>query len=248
MALRTLLTVEMPGASLGGKKIVTEAWSQCHASILLRHNHAPSYPHLQQVIATGSRQFSSVPSNQNNDSKKGSNLRSSSCISPEKGEEDQNPMPTTTKKYTVTWVTSQNDNKKSLTFDVYDGETLRTAALRRNIVSPHNGRANLINCRGLGTCGTCAIEILSGNVDPPQRNTAENLRLIFPPHNAANNHKKRLACQIQIRGDIQVQKRTGFWGQDASTTKVAEPSAPQKYLGDLEYLWDNKSPPEETKS
>lgn len=26
-------------------------------------------------------------------------------------------------------------------------------------VSPHNGRAKLINCRGLGTCGTCAVQV-----------------------------------------------------------------------------------------
>lgn len=32
-------------------------------------------------------------------------------------------------------------------FSAYDGETLRTAALRRGIVSPHNGRAQLINCK-----------------------------------------------------------------------------------------------------
>lgn len=26
-------------------------------------------------------------------------------------------------------------------------------------VSPHNDKARAINCRGLGTCGTCAVEI-----------------------------------------------------------------------------------------
>jgi hypothetical protein len=35
-------------------------------------------------------------------------------------------------------------------FEAIDGETLRTAALRRGMVSPHNGRAQLINC-------TCTI-------------------------------------------------------------------------------------------
>lgn len=38
------------------------------------------------------------------------------------------------------------------------GAKLRTALLQAG-VSPHNGRATLINCRGLGTCGTCAVEI-----------------------------------------------------------------------------------------
>lgn len=38
------------------------------------------------------------------------------------------------------------------------GSKLRTALLRGGI-SPHNGQAQVINCRGLGTCGTCAVEI-----------------------------------------------------------------------------------------
>lgn len=163
------------------------------------------------------------------------------------------------KKHTVTWLTKQdtpaagtapsddNDDKtSSISFEVYDGETLRTAALRRNIVSPHNGRANLINCRGLGTCGTCAVEVLTSTDDgaaaavvPPQRNTVEDLRFNFPPHNFHSNSKLRLACQIQVRGDIQVLKRTGFWGQKDA---LAVPSEPKAYFGDLEYLLDNKSP------
>lgn len=44
------------------------------------------------------------------------------------------------------------------TFSVLQGTKLRTALLQ-NGVSPHNGNAKLINCRGLGTCGTCAVEI-----------------------------------------------------------------------------------------
>ena len=159
------------------------------------------------------------------------------------------------KQHTVTWqtkssaatpdATSTNDesaNACTISFGVYHGETLRTAALRRNVVSPHNGRANLINCRGLGTCGTCAVEVLAGPVDPPERNRVEELRFNFPPHNFHNNSKLRLACQIQVRGDIQVLKRTGFWGQNED---LAAPSSPQRYFGDLEYVLDNKSPPEE---
>lgn len=38
------------------------------------------------------------------------------------------------------------------------GTRLRTALLLAGS-SPHSGRAKLINCRGLGTCGTCAVEI-----------------------------------------------------------------------------------------
>jgi ferredoxin len=44
------------------------------------------------------------------------------------------------------------------TVAVAAGTKLRTALLQGGL-SPHNGRAQLINCRGLGTCGTCAVEI-----------------------------------------------------------------------------------------
>lgn len=148
-------------------------------------------------------------------------------------------------RHTVTWLTpaaattnvADDNDQNNVQFNVYDGETLRTAALRRNVISPHNGRANLINCRGLGTCGTCAVEIVEGQVEPLERSSVEDLRLNFPPH--GDNKKLRLACQIQVRGDLQVLKRTGFWGQHQD---VAEPSAPEKYFGDFEYLLDNKSP------
>jgi len=159
------------------------------------------------------------------------------------------------KKHTVTWLTedtrptdadNQDDTppleqseQDTISFHVFDGETLRTAALRRNVASPHNGRANLINCRGIGTCGTCALEVLEGTVDPPKRNRIEQLRFNFPPHNFHNNTKLRLACQIQIKGNVTVCKRTGFWGQKRA---AMVPSSPGKPFGNLEYLLDTKSP------
>ena len=62
-------------------------------------------------------------------------------------------------------------------------------------VTPHNGRAALINCRGLGTCGTCAVEV-QGPVEPQQWTAAERLRLHFPPHSPPGNQRLRLACQV----------------------------------------------------
>jgi ferredoxin len=77
------------------------------------------------------------------------------------------------------------------------GETLRTALLKTGKVTPHNAQAQLINCRGLGTCGTCAVEI-KGAVEPKAWNTKERLRLNFPPHSAPNSLKLRLACQVAV--------------------------------------------------
>ena len=152
------------------------------------------------------------------------------------------------KAYTITWLTNDDetdrDQNSTISFQVYHGETLRTAALRRGIVSPHNGRANVINCRGLGTCGTCAVDIVQGmeHLHPPNRNNVETMRFNVPPHNfhSESNQSLRLACQIQVHGDVTVQKRTGFWGQQASIQ--SDLSIPTKPFGDLEYILDRKSP------
>jgi ferredoxin len=139
----------------------------------------------------------------------------------------------------VRWKTATGD----LVFDAQDGETVRTAALRRGLVSPHNGRANLINCRGLGTCGTCAVQI-DGAVQPVERNVKEQLRLSFPPHGSSlTSSTLRLACQVQVRGDIEVTKRTGFWGQYVD---LAEGSIPSQPFGELEFVLDDKSPADDS--
>lgn len=141
----------------------------------------------------------------------------------------------------VNWKTSDGD----FVFHAMDGETLRTAALRRGVVSPHNGRARLINCRGLGTCGTCAVEIDNGgSVEPNERNEIERVRLSLPPHGSPQQSPKlRLACQVQVRGDINVIKRTGFWGQYQD---LGSKSEAETYFGDLEYVLDRRSPPPKT--
>jgi ferredoxin len=87
-------------------------------------------------------------------------------------------------------------------------------AILRNVLldadeTPHNGKANYVNCRGFGTCGTCAIEVVEGDVGP--KNARENWRLDFPPHNS--DSPLRLACQIEVHDDLVIRKYPGFWGQ-----------------------------------
>ena len=54
----------------------------------------------------------------------------------------------------------------------------------------------------------------------------------------------RLACQVQVQGDITVTKRTGFWGQYNEVAVGSMPTAP---FGELEFLLDDKSPPKSDK-
>ncbi|MEM9189833.1 MAG: 2Fe-2S iron-sulfur cluster-binding protein [Myxococcota bacterium] len=94
-------------------------------------------------------------------------------------------------------------------FDVEVGERLRDALLRRGH-SPHNGQARWLNCKGFGSCGTCAVR-LSGAVTPVSLGAMEHWRLSFPPHEPARG--LRLACQVRVDGDLEVEKLSGFWGQ-----------------------------------
>ncbi|WP_072620004.1 2Fe-2S iron-sulfur cluster-binding protein [Spirulina major] len=72
----------------------------------------------------------------------------------------------------------------------------------------YNGNARVINCRGLGSCGTCAVKIIGPVSEPKWK---ERSRLSLPPHKADSG--LRLACQVNVLGDITVQKCDRFWGQ-----------------------------------
>lgn len=80
-------------------------------------------------------------------------------------------------------------------------------------MSPHNGGAMLINCRGLGTCGTCAVRLRPAEgAHPPTAGVRERTRLALPPH-AGKDEGLRLACRVRVVGDLAVEKLAGFWGQ-----------------------------------
>lgn len=87
------------------------------------------------------------------------------------------------------------------------GENLRRVLMRAGLPL-YNGCARAIHCRGLGTCGTCAIEI-QGSVNPMTR--VERWRLGFPPH--SNQPGLRLACQCTVQCDLKLTKHAGLWGQ-----------------------------------
>jgi ferredoxin len=112
----------------------------------------------------------------------------------------------------ITWTTADG----SRVIDVQRGELLRTALLRRGL-SPHNNNSQLINCRGLGTCGTCAVEVRG--VEPPEASARERFRLSFPPHELRPN--LRLACLTCVHGDVVVSKFEGFWGAQSTPAPAA---------------------------
>jgi ferredoxin len=96
---------------------------------------------------------------------------------------------------------------QSKTFDCPLGSNLRQVLLSHGI-DLYNGGATLINCRALGTCGTCAVHLIG---DASAMTWREQARLSLPPH--AGRGDRRLACQVKVQGDLHVTKLDGFWGQ-----------------------------------
>ncbi len=94
------------------------------------------------------------------------------------------------------------------TIDAEIGENLRQALLDAGR-SPHNGSARYANCRGNGMCGTCAVEIVEGEVSEPTGQ--ERRRLKLPPHSPDSG--LRLSCQLSVEDDLVVRKHPGYWGQ-----------------------------------
>jgi ferredoxin len=100
-------------------------------------------------------------------------------------------------------------------------ECARKSNLRQimlqNGIDLYNSGAKVINCRGIGSCGTCAV-VVEGEVSQP--NWREKARLSLPPHSPTQN--LRLACQTQVLGDVRITKYDGFWGQGSQIVWTSE--------------------------
>jgi ferredoxin len=89
------------------------------------------------------------------------------------------------------------------------GDRLRDVLLRADL-PVHNG-PRAVSCHGLGSCGTCAVEVEladGGEISAPTRR--ERVRKSIPPHSPDGD--LRLACQVRVTDDLVVRKHDGFWG------------------------------------
>lgn len=96
------------------------------------------------------------------------------------------------------------------------GENLRKILLKSGI-DLYNGGAKVINCRGIGSCGTCAVKV-EGEVSVV--NWRDQARRSLPPHSPTKD--LRLACQTQVLGDVKITKFDGFWGQGSQVVWQSE--------------------------
>lgn len=82
--------------------------------------------------------------------------------------------------------------------------------------TPYNAAANIVNCRGMGTCGTCAVEVqVVAGPGLSQQNWKEKARLSCPPHvRVKAKERLRLACQCRVLPGttVTVSKHPGMWG------------------------------------
>jgi ferredoxin len=109
----------------------------------------------------------------------------------------------------------------------YRGRTVacEAGAILREVLldageTPHGGGSRTLNCRGHGTCGTCAVAVApaseNGDGSGHERIVSdvgrrEHARLSVPPHDPDSG--LRLACRTRVYGDVVVEKHPGFWGQ-----------------------------------
>ena len=93
------------------------------------------------------------------------------------------------------------------TIECVSKSNLRTILLQ-NGIDLYNDGAKVINCRGIGSCGTCAVKV-EGEVSAA--NWRDRARRSLPPHSPTTD--LRLACQTLVLGDVKVTKFDGFWGQ-----------------------------------
>lgn len=95
------------------------------------------------------------------------------------------------------------------------GDNLREVIRKVEGLSPHNGRADSLNCGANGLCGTCAVEVVdaadSARVSDPT--TGERRRLGLPPFRGSDVPDLRLACRTEVHDDIRVRKHDGKMGQ-----------------------------------
>ena len=94
-----------------------------------------------------------------------------------------------------------NENK---TIEVPAGANLREEAIKAGI-GVYGWRHKLINCRGLGSCGTCRVLIKKGMENTSPKGTKEKIRLGMSMVSIGFEDQMRLSCQTKVTGDIEVQ-------------------------------------------
>jgi ferredoxin len=108
--------------------------------------------------------------------------------------------------------------KENKEIEVPHGANLRKEAMKAGInvhqgVNGFGAGVNrLLNCHGIGQCGTCRVRITKGMENTSPVGMIEKLRFYNPLPDPfpclayiGNEESMRLACQCKVQGDIEVE-------------------------------------------
>jgi ferredoxin len=120
------------------------------------------------------------------------------CIVPE----DHKSMPK------VSFVKEKQD------IDVPAGANLRQEAMKAG-VQLYQGPDRILNCRGLGLCGTCKVLVKKGMENLSPKGWRERFKLATMLSSIGHEDEMRLACQTHVNGDCTIEGRPAFnWSGD----------------------------------
>ena len=97
--------------------------------------------------------------------------------------------------------------KKEL--EVVQGANLRQEAMKADIAI-YQGPDRILNCRGLGLCGTCKVIVKKGMENLSPKGKLEKFKLGTMFSSIGHEDEMRLACQLEINGDCTIETRPAF--------------------------------------
>ena len=104
-------------------------------------------------------------------------------------------------------VTIANEKKD---IEVPAGANLREE-LRKQGVAVYKGVDKLLNCRGLGLCGTCRVFVKKGMENLSPKAMREKINFNAHPlgifYSIGHEDEIRLSCQVQVNGDCAIETR-----------------------------------------
>jgi ferredoxin len=94
--------------------------------------------------------------------------------------------------------------KEDVTVEVPEGSNLRKEARKAGVnLYPF---PSFVNCMGFSSCGRCYVLLKKGTMEHAARKgLKERLRLLLSPLHPGRTEEGRLACQVKVMGDLEVE-------------------------------------------
>src|SRR5437899_908082 len=77
--------------------------------------------------------------------------------------------------------------------------------LRNAGIPVYRGLSRLLNCHGLGLCGTCRVFVKSGAENLSPKTARERFKLATMISAIGHENEIRLSCQVQVNGDCTIE-------------------------------------------